>query len=158
MSFDVNSVVIVGRLTRDVELSYTSNTNMAIGKFGLANNNSSKEGDGGVSFFDIITFGKVAENCNKYISKGSQVIINGRLQQSRWQDKNDGSNRSKIEIIASNVQFIGSRADTSASNFNEPQGGSIPSSNPVTKSPPPAASADPFEGADFSNPEEDIPF
>jgi single-strand DNA-binding protein len=105
---DINSVVVVGRLTRDAELKYTSG-GTAIGKFSIAVNRSKKTDSGWTdeaSFFDVVHFGKSAEAVNQYLTKGQQVALQGELVQNRW--KNDkGENRSKVEINARTVQLIG---------------------------------------------------
>ena len=101
MSWDMNRVTLIGRLTRDVELRYTS-SGVPIAKFGLAVGGRK---DDEVSFFNIVAFNKSAENCDKYIGKGKMVAIDGRLQQSRW-DAQDGSKQSRIEIVAERVQFL----------------------------------------------------
>lgn len=101
--YDINEVVLVGRLTQDPELSYTKGNNTPICKFSIANNQTNE--DKYVSFFDVVTWNKIAENCNKFLKKGSRVIIEGRIEQNRYQD-NNGQNRSKIYIVANKVQFI----------------------------------------------------
>jgi single-strand DNA-binding protein len=119
MSYDINTITIVGRLTRDVELSYTSNTNTPVCKFSIANNNGKKDTDESVSYFDIVAWNKTAEICSQYLKKGSQVVINGRISQSRFTDKN-GQNRSKVEIIASSVQFVGGKPEGQQNSNQEP--------------------------------------
>lgn len=106
MSYDINNVVIVGRLTRGVESSYTQNNN-PICKFSIANNNGKNDDPKSVSYFDIITWNKTAEICSKFLNKGNQVVITGRLQQDRFTNR-EGQNTSRITIVANNVQFIGS--------------------------------------------------
>ncbi len=110
MSWDINHVVLVGRLTRDPELSYTP-SGTAVCRFSIAVNRTSGPGtddDGsGTSYFNIVTWNKTAEICKEYLSKGKQVGIDGRLQQRRWEGQ-DGIKRSTIEIVATNVQFFGS--------------------------------------------------
>ena len=104
---DVNHVIIIGRLTRDAELKYTSG-GMAIGSFSIAVNRRTKKGDQWVeeaSFFDVSLFGKSAEGLAQYLTKGKQVAVEGELRQDRWQQ--DGQNRSKVTIAASNVQLLG---------------------------------------------------
>ena len=107
--------------------TYTPNRT-AIVEMSLAVNRRFKQGDEQkeeVSFFDIVVFGKTAENCNQYLSKGSSVLIEGRLRQRVW--KNDeGHTRSKVEVVADNVQFLSKPKEVSvASNpgnenvFNE---------------------------------------
>ena len=114
MAFDINSVIVVGRLTRDVEFSRTSN-NTPLCKFSIANNNGSKEDT--VSFFGVVVWNKMAEICNQYIKKGSQVVINGRIQQNRYQNK-DGQHVSSVEIVANSVQFVGGKSEGNNSNGN----------------------------------------
>ena len=97
---DINKTILIGRLTKDPEMSYTK-SNKAICKFSIASNGKTKDE---VSFFEIVTWQKTAENCNTYLSKGKQVCVEGRLKQDRWKDKN-GYNKSRIVINAEIVQF-----------------------------------------------------
>ena len=104
---DVNSVVIVGRLTRDAELKYTSG-GTAVSKIGIAVNKRVKKGDEWTeqaSFFDVTLWGKMAEGLNQYLVKGKQIAIEGELEQERWEK--DGQTHSKVTITASNVQLLG---------------------------------------------------
>ena len=104
---DVNHVIIIGRLTRDIVLKYT-NGGMAIGSFSIAVNRRTKKGEQWVeeaSFFDVSLFGKSAEGLAQYLTKGKQVAVEGELRQDRWQQ--DGQPRSKVFIAASNVQLLG---------------------------------------------------
>lgn len=104
---DINHVVLVGRLTRDAELKYTAG-GQAVCKFSLAVNRRKKSGDQWVdeaSFFDIVLWGKQGESLNQYLLKGKQVGIEGELRQDRWEQ--DGQNRSKVEIVANNLQLLG---------------------------------------------------
>jgi len=102
---DMNTVNIIGRLTRDPELK-TAQSGNAICNLSIAVNGYKKED---VSFFDVVIFGKAAENVGKYLKKGSQAGITGHLSQSRFQRK-DGSKGSAVNIIASSVQFIGGKS------------------------------------------------
>ena len=115
---DINRVILLGRLTRDPNLSYTIN-GTALCKFSIAvqyKNKSSKSdsqetkssSNENVSFFDIVVWEKLAENCHRYLKKSSQVAIEGYLKQSRYKVSNN-ENRYKIVIVAQNVQFIGER-------------------------------------------------
>lgn len=111
MANDVNAVIIIGRLTKDMELSYTQG-GMAVGKFSFAVNRSIKSGDNYEStadFFDILVFGKSAEALKQYMIKGKQVAINGSLRQDRWEK--DGKKFSKVHIVATNVQLLGTKND-----------------------------------------------
>ena len=104
-----NKVILLGNLTRDPEIRYTP-ANMAVAGFGVAVNEKYKhEGQvkEKVTYLDIVVWGKSAENCAKYLSKGSSVLIEGKLQQRRWDDKDTGAKRSKIEVVASTVTFLG---------------------------------------------------
>lgn len=104
---DINSVTIVGRSTKDVELKTTTGgTNLAT--ISLAVNHL----DDLTSYFDVVCFGKTAENVAKYVKKGRQVVVSGRLQRRKWQTK-EGENRYSVEIIANQVQFIGSSSNNS---------------------------------------------
>ena len=109
MGKDTNITVQVGCLTRDPETRYTSG-GKAVTNFSIANNNSyynaNKELVEEVSFFNITVWGKQAENCAKFLHKGSRVCASGRLKQDRWVDQQTQANRSKVEIVADNVQFL----------------------------------------------------
>ena len=123
MANDLNCVFIVGRLTRDMEVKYTSG-GMAIGKFSLAVNRKKKSGDQWVeeaSFFDVTCFGKTAENLKQYMTKGKQVGVDGSLHQDRWQD-DSGQTRSRVVINADNIQLLGGGTEPAPSRQTEPQG------------------------------------
>jgi len=108
---DINSVVVVGRLTRDAELKYTP-TGTAILDLSVAVNRSVKRGDGWedeVSFFDATLFGKLAEGIAQYCTKGQQIGIQGSLRQERWEK--DGTTRTKVKIIADTVRLLGGKRD-----------------------------------------------
>lgn len=101
MAKSVNTVTILGRLTKDVELnSTTSGKNIA--SFSVAVDRGSDEAD----FFDVTAWEKTAELAAKYLSRGSKVLIQGRLRQDTWDDKQSGSKRSKVVIVASDVTFL----------------------------------------------------
>lgn len=106
---NLNSVNIIGNLTRDPEVTTTAG-GLEIGKFSIALNGR-KEGD--VSYIDITVFDKLSTLCAKYLKKGSSVGISGSLKQERWKDK-EGNGRSKIHVIANNVQFLTSKSDSQA--------------------------------------------
>jgi single-strand DNA-binding protein len=104
---DINHVVLLGRLTRDAELKILSN-GQAVCKFSIAVNRRKKNGDqweDEASFFDIVLWGRSGETLNQYLVKGKQVAIDGELRQDRWTQ--DGQNRSKVEIVANNLQLLG---------------------------------------------------
>ena len=104
---DLNHVVLIGRLTRDSELKYTAN-GQAVCKFSIAVNRRRKNGEQWVdeaNFFDIVVWGRQGETLNQYLIKGKLVGIDGELRQDRWEQ--DGQNRSKVEIVANNLQLLG---------------------------------------------------
>ncbi len=120
---DINHVVLVGRLTRDAELKYI-NTGTAVSKFSVAINKRKKVDEQWVEeahFFNIVLWGKVAEALDPYLKKGKQVGIDGELRQSRWEQ--DGKSRSRVEIVANNVQLLGGKGETSnsSSGYNQTQ-------------------------------------
>ena len=105
-----NKTVLVGNLTRDVELRYASNGN-AIGNSAIAvsrkytNNNGAQVEE--VMFIDITFFGKIAEVANQYLRKGSKLLVEGRLKFDQWTD-NNGKNRSKHTVVIENMEMLGS--------------------------------------------------
>ena len=105
-----NKVILFGRLTRDPQLSYTP-SQTAIVEFGLAINRNWTGKDGQkkeeTCFVNCKSFGKQAETINKYLTKGRPVFIEGRLSFSSWEAQ-DGSKRSKLEVVVENFQFISS--------------------------------------------------
>ena len=155
---DINRVILVGRLTRDAELKYTSGGS-PVSKFGVAVNRRRKVGDQWeeeANFFDVVVWGRVAEALSQYLVRGKQVGIEGELRQDRWEQ--DGQKRSRVEIVASNIMLLGSRG-------GEGGGGPAPGRAPGAPGAPGAAGAGGAPGAggpagpegqdDF---EDDIPF
>lgn len=110
---DTNVVTIVGRLTRDAEMKY-GNSGTAVCSFSIANNRRKKVGDNyedEVSFFDCVIFGNTAENLGQYLLKGKQVLVNGSLVQDRWNDKETGNSRSKVQVVGRNIQLFGGKQE-----------------------------------------------
>ena len=108
-----NKVLLMGNLTRDPELRYTSG-GTAVASFGLAVNRKFKQGEewkDEVCFVDITVWAKQGENCAEYLNKGSQAFIEGRLNYQTWEDKQSGQQRSKLEVVANNVQFLTKQGD-----------------------------------------------
>jgi single-strand DNA-binding protein len=130
---DLNHVVLIGRLTRDAELKYTSN-GQAVCKFSIAVNRRRKNGDqweDEANFFDIVVWGRQGEALNQYLVKGKMVGVDGELRQDRWQQ--DGQNRSKVEIVANYLQLLGgSPGGSGGASFNGGAGnsGGAPGSSP----------------------------
>ena len=105
-----NRVVLVGNLTRDVELRYTPQ-GTAVTDVGLAVNERVKRNDQWVdeaNFFDVTLWGRLAEIAAEYLSKGSSVLIEGRLKQETWEQ--EGKKRSKVKVVAEKLQMLGSRS------------------------------------------------
>ncbi len=127
-----NKVILIGNLTKNPELRYTPN-GTPVASFGLAVNRKYRQAEDlkeEVCFVDIVVFGKQAEHCGQYLSKGNGVIVDGRLQQRRWETE-DGQKRSKHEVVAQTVTFLPKRqeagsepgtADEAAGPEEEPQG------------------------------------
>ena len=111
----MNKVFLIGRLTRDPELRYTS-SNIATATFSLAvdRNFTNQSGEREADFINIVVWRKQAENVKNYLTKGSQVAIDGRIQ-TRSYDGQDGQKRYVTEVVADNVQFLGTRGSNSGS-------------------------------------------
>lgn len=110
MARDLNSVIIIGRLTREPEIKYTP-SGVALANISVANNDSYKQNNEWkeiVSYFDVTVWGNNAVNCQKYLHKGSQVAVQGRLRQDRWEDKTTGKTASRVVIQCDNIHFLGS--------------------------------------------------
>jgi single-strand DNA-binding protein len=103
----MNQAIIIGNLSKDVTMKYLP-SGSAVANFSVAVNERYKGKDGvakdEVDFFDVTCFGTLAENCEKYVAKGSKVLIVGKLKQETWEK--DGQKRSRIKIIAQTVQFL----------------------------------------------------
>jgi single-strand DNA-binding protein len=103
---NINKVIVVGNLVREAELK-TTQSGAPVTKLVVATNRQWKDRDGNkqedAEFHNIITFGKTAENCDKYLEKGQQVMVEGRIQTRSWEQ--DGQKKYMTEIVAENVQF-----------------------------------------------------
>ena len=103
-----NKVILLGNLTRDVEIRHTQG-GMAVAKMGMAinrkwtQNGESKES---TCFVDLTAFGRQAEVLDQYVGKGSPLFVEGRLEFSTWEGQ-DGNKRSKLEVVVENFQFVG---------------------------------------------------
>lgn len=114
----MNKVFLIGRLTRDPELRYTG-SNVAVATFSLAVNRpfANQAGEREADFINIVVWRKQAENVKNYLTQGSQVAIDGRIQ-TRSYDGEDGKKRYVTEVIADNVQFLDSKSSRSESTSN----------------------------------------
>ena len=107
MSLEINSVLLGGNLAQDVELKQTP-TGRTVCTFALATNRTfvtNGEKTREATFVDVEVWGAVAENCGKYLHKGSPVVVMGRLKQERWETPNK-EKRSRMKVVATNVQFL----------------------------------------------------
>jgi len=122
----LNSVNIMGNLTRDPELKYT-NSGRSVCNLSIANNRIyTKNGERvtEVSYFDVEVWAAAAENCAKYLSKGSGVIVEGRLKQERWEK--DGKTQSRVRIAANSVHFMPRKGDNAGPKESKPEVESSP--------------------------------
>jgi single-strand DNA-binding protein len=137
----INKAILVGRLGKDPEVRYTPD-GMMITNFTLATDEQRKDKNGErvqkTEWHRIVTFGKLAEICGKYLVKGKLVFVEGRIQTRAWEDK-EGGKRSTTEIIASDMRMLDSKGQRSADASAEE---------------PPL----PHPGADGPMPEDDVPF
>ncbi len=105
----MNKVILTGNLTKDPELA-TTNSGVSVCRFAIAVQRTFKnsEGEREVDFFNITVWRGLAENCHKFLKKGSKVAVVGRLQNSSY-EASDGSKRYSTDIVADDVEFIGSK-------------------------------------------------
>lgn len=115
----MNKVTLIGRLTKDPELRYTS-SNIAVASFTLAVDRgyTSPNGERQADFLNIVVWRKPAENVKKFLTKGSQVAIDGSIQTRSYDDQN-GQKRYITEILANSVEFLGSKGNTSSQQGTE---------------------------------------
>lgn len=167
-----NKVILVGNLTRDPEVRYTP-SGTAVSDIGLAVNrnwfdkqtNSRREE---VTFVDVTLWGRTAEVAGEYLSKGSQVLIDGRLQQDTWEDRESGQKRSKLKVVCESLQMLGNRGGDRAprqapaavassaqfgggGDFNQPTA-------PAFNEPPAAQSNTSYDAAPVEAPDDEVPF
>ena len=138
----MNQVILIGRLTRDPELVYTPGNQTAVTHFSIAVDRRDKEKT--TDFIRITVFGKQAENCDRYLHKGKQVAVNGRIQTGSYKNR-EGQTVYTTDVIANNVEFLGSSQQSTPRQPDEAYSDGI--SNYQDEMP------DAFEAT-----EEDIPF
>ena len=156
MARGVNKVILIGNLGRDPEVRY-SPSGSAVANVTLATSESWKDKNSGekqekTEWHRVVFFGRLAEIAGEYLKKGSQVFVEGRLQTRKWQDK-EGKDRYTTEIVANEMQMLGSRGGAGVPNdsFNQDQPSAAESSAPVgAKKASSAAVAGDFD--------DDIPF
>ena len=130
-----NKVILMGNLTRDPEVRYTSG-GTAIAKLGMAVNRRWKNQEGQMqeetTFVDVDAFGRQAETIGQYLKKGRPVMVEGRLKLDQWDDKQTGQKRSKLGVVLENFQFLDSRGDGGGGG----EGGGYSQPGPTSSSPP----------------------
>ena len=163
----VNKVMLLGNLTRDPEVRYTPK-GTAVCDLGLATNRV-RTGDNGerieeVTFVDVTMWGRSAELCGQYLSKGRSVFIEGRLQLDQWDDKTTGQKRSRLRVVGENMQFIGGgQGQGGGGNSSQGGGGGAPQqSAPPQQQQSAPPQQQPQSGgaaaANFDDDNDDIPF
>ena len=178
----LNKVFLLGNLTREPDLRGFPNgqsvcdLRLAVSRRFTSNGQEQEE----TCFVDVVVWGKAANNCRQFLSKGSQVMVEGRLQLDTWEDRNGGGQRSRLRVVAENVQFMNRRREDGAPGQyasggypqdNAPQGGYGGGAGGYQSAPAPAApaprrpaDAPPMPPPDFGGgsrseaPEDDIPF
>lgn len=112
----MNKFQFMGRLTKDPETKVTPNTNTQVTTFSLAVNRrfADQNGERKTDFFNLTAFGKLAEFCSKYYTKGQQVLVEGRIQNRSWDDPN-GQKRYATDFVVENAYFADSRRDAQTS-------------------------------------------
>jgi single-strand DNA-binding protein len=144
MPQNINSVVLVGNLTRDPELRHTP-SGTAVTTLRIAVNDRVKRGEewtDAAYYFDVTVWGRTAENCAQYLAKGRPVGVQGKLTWREW-DAQDGTKRQSVEVVADNIQFLGGRDGGGGEQQFVPTGAAAP------------AAADDFPAAAA---DDDIPF
>ncbi len=166
-----NKVILVGNLTRDPEVRYTTG-GTAVTDIGLAvgrvwTDRSTNERKEETTFVDVTLWGRTAEIAGEYLSKGRPCLIEGRLQLDQWEDRETGQRRSKLKVVGESLQLLGSRQDGGGGGggggFNQGGGG-----GGFSQSPPPQAAAPPpsdgrspdqaFYDAPPAPSDDDVPF
>jgi len=116
MARSINQVILMGRLTRDPE-QRTTTSGRTVVSFSVAVDRQTQ--DDQADFFDVTAWEKLGELVMQYLSKGRRVLVQGRLRQDSWEDKETGKRRSRIEVVASDVTFLdGPSGDTASSTAN----------------------------------------
>jgi single-strand DNA-binding protein len=158
-----NKVILMGNLTRDPELRYTPKGS-AIAKLGLAVNRvwrtETGENREEVAFIDVEAWAQAAETISKYMKKGNAILIEGRLRQDNWDDKQTGQKRSKLLVVCENFRFVGGPRDPNAPPDQPSQPAQSARPRPAAAAPAaaPAPVADPGEPDMPPHEEDDVPF
>ncbi len=151
----LNKVLLIGNLTRDPELKFTTR-GTAVCSLSVASNRRWKDDSGAekeeVTFVDVTAFGKTGEVIAQYFRKGSPIFIEGRLKLDQWDDKTTGQKRSKMGVVLETFEFMGGKREEGGSAApTRPASQSAPSAKPATAAGAPAAGSETPE-------EDDVPF
>jgi single-strand DNA-binding protein len=117
-----NKIILIGNLTKDPELRYTPQ-GTPVASFRIAVNSRFKQTSDlreETLFIDVVTFGKQAETCSQYLGKGRPVLVEGRLQERRWES--EGQHKSKFEVVAQTVRFLSRRTETGSQGVPDTEG------------------------------------
>lgn len=129
MAKSINQVILMGRLTRDPEVR-TTTSGKTITSFSIAVDRGGQED--AADFFDVTAWEKLGELVSQYLSKGRRCLVQGRLRQDSWDDKETGKKRTRIEVVASDVTFLdGPNDGGSGSSYTPAAGGSTKKSDDV---------------------------
>jgi single-strand DNA-binding protein len=148
----LNRVLLIGNLTRDPQVKYTPK-GTAVVDIGLAVNRHYSGDDGqkheDTCFVDVTLWGRQAEVAQEYLTKGRQVFIEGRLHLDTWDDKQSGQKRSRLRVVAENMQMLGDRPSTQKPSPTNPA---------ASKQPAPTPQRQPPKDPDLDADPDDIPF
>lgn len=160
-----NKVILMGNLTRDPEVRYTTG-GTAVTDIGLAVNRqwtdrTTNERKEEVNFIDVTLWGRTAEIAGEYLSKGRPCLIEGRLQLDQWDDRETGQKRSKLKVVGESMQLLGSRGDGGGGGSQPPSAAAAPASAAAPQSSQNSDNKTPdqaFYDAPGSPSEDDVPF
>lgn len=159
---NLNKVMIIGNLTQDPDCRHTPSGKQIV-TLRLATNRDTTDQQGNkqkeTTFLDVTCYGKTGELAAQYLAKGRSVFIEGRLQMQQWQDKQTGNQRSKIIIVAENLQFLGGgqqqQRQQGGNNYNR---GAYPNDNPTNYPPRNQQRQQPPPPPEPCEADDDIPF
>jgi single-strand DNA-binding protein len=147
----VNKVILLGNLGRDPEVRYLP-SGQPVANFSVATSERFKGRDGtnkeSTEWHNIVVYGKQAELCSQFLKKGRQIFLEGRLTTRQWEAKDGSGKRSRTEVVAQRVQFLGSRGDGAGTGGAGARGGGMDEPEDFSNDMPPPAGPD----------DDDIPF
>ena len=155
----LNKVFLLGNLTRDPDLrGLPSGQSVCELRLAVSRRfqNSSGQDVEDTCFVDVVVWGRTASNCKQFLSKGSQVMVEGRLQLDRWEDRNGGGQRSRLRVVAEQVQFM-SRRQQGDNPYNQ-DGGSYGAPAQGNYPPPRNDGNSMYQGGNYPPPRNDAPF